>query len=87
MLIRDGYLTPRILDNLEELMMESKEIYQESYNTLVGIRKSIGDTKLVIDFDKLDANSKEEIRSAIMKVTGERQSAILTVLGNTMSGV
>lgn len=68
-------------------MMESKEIYQESYNTLVGIRKSIGDTKLVIDFDKLDANSKEEIRSAIMKVTGERQSAILTVLGNTMSGV
>ena len=67
--------------------MESKEIYQESYDALTNIRKSIGGTKLMIDFDKLDAVSKDEIRNAIMKVTAERQSAILTVLGNAMSGV
>ena len=67
--------------------MESKEIYQESYKTLTDIRKSMAGTKLVIDFDKMDATSQDEIRKAILKATSERQSAILTVLGNTMSGV
>ena len=67
--------------------MESKEIYQESYKTLTDIRKSMTGTKLVIDFDKMDATSQDEIRKAILRATAERQSAILTVLGNTMSGV
>ena len=67
--------------------MESKEIYDMSYKELTNIRKSLGNTKVTIDFDKLDAQSKEEIRSAILKATGSRQSAILTVLGNANSGV
>ena len=67
--------------------MEGKEIYDISYKELTNIRKSLGNTKVTIDFDKLDAQSKEEIRSAILKATGSRQSAILTVLGNANSGV
>lgn len=67
--------------------MESKEIYQTSYDTITNIRKSLGNTKVTIDFDKLDAESKTVIREAILKSTAERQSAILTVLGNPMSGV
>ena len=67
--------------------MESKEIYQTSYDTITNIRKSLGNTKVTIDFDKLDAESKTAIRDAILKSTAERQSAILTVLGNSMSGV
>ena len=67
--------------------MESKNIYQDSYNELVNIRKSLGNTKVTIDFDKLDENSKTEIRDAILKSTAARQSAILNVLGNANSGV
>ena len=67
--------------------MESKEIYQISYDELTNIRKSLGNTKVTIDFDKIDANSKEDIRQAILKATGTRQAAILTVLGNANSGV
>lgn len=67
--------------------MESKEIYQTSYNTITNIRKSLTNTKVTIDFDKLDAESKTAIKDALLKATASRQSAILTVLGNTMSGV
>jgi hypothetical protein len=67
--------------------MESKEIYQTSYDTITNIRKSLTNTKVTIDFDKLDAESKAAIKDALLKVTASRQSAILTVLGNTMSGV
>ena len=67
--------------------MESKEIYQTSYDAITNIRKSLTNTKVTIDFDKLDAESKTAIKDALLKVTASRQSAILTVLGNTMSGV
>jgi hypothetical protein len=67
--------------------MESKEIYQTSYDTITNIRKSLTNTKVTIDFDKLDAESKTAIKDALLKATASRQSAILTVLGNTMSGV
>ena len=67
--------------------MESKEIYNTSYNELVNIRKNLTMDKITIDFDKLDGNSRAAIREAILKVTSIRQSAILNVIGNTNSGV
>jgi len=67
--------------------MEGKEIYQASYDEIVNIRKAIGSTRVIINFDKLDAESQTEIRSALLKATSARQSAILNVLGNANSGV
>ena len=67
--------------------MESKDIYQDSYNALVNLRKALGSPKVTIDFDKFDANTKEAIRDAILKSTSARQAAILNVLGNANSSV
>ena len=67
--------------------MEGKEIYQTSYDELVNLRKILGSPKVTINFDKFDGETKEAIRNALLKASGARQSAILTVLGNVNSGV
>lgn len=67
--------------------MESKQIYEDSYKELVRIRKSLTNSMITINLDKLDARTKEDLLKAITNTTSRRQSDILNVLGNTMSGV
>lgn len=67
--------------------MESKTIYEESYKELVRIRKTLTNSMITINLDKLDARTKDELLKAISNTTSRRQSDILSVIGNTMSGV
>lgn len=67
--------------------MESKEIYKESYDELVRIKKTLSSDDITIHFGKMDANSKEMMRQAIIKAASARQSSILTVLNDAGSAV
>lgn len=67
--------------------MESKTIYEESYKELVRLRKTLTNSMITINLDKLDARTKDELLKAISNTTSRRQSDILSVIGNTMSGV
>ena len=64
--------------------MESREVYSEAKDELVRIKKSITSDLVTINFSKLDANTKAELRSAIVSTANKRQNDIMRVLGNTM---
>ena len=80
-------LSKILFNKKEKRKMESKDVYNTSYNELVNIRKNLTMDKITIDFDKLDGNSRAAIREAILNATSSRQSAILNVIGNANSGV
>ena len=60
--------------------MESKNIYQESHDELVRIKKSIGSDTFVINSYKLDGNTKDELLRAIINVISERTKEIEKVI-------
>jgi replicative DNA helicase len=62
--------------------MESNSIYQESYNELKSIKKSLGSNSLKINFDKLDTETAGAIRSALSNAISTRSSTIISVIGN-----
>ena len=63
--------------------LESKDIYQRSYEELDKITKSLASSTITINTDKLDTNTKEAIitalRNAIYKRKGEIDSVRLGV--------
>lgn len=50
--------------------------YEESYNELRRIQKHIGSSSITIDFKKLDGETQNEIRSAIMNVVSKRHQEV-----------
>jgi hypothetical protein len=67
--------------------MESKDIYKQSYDELVRIKKSTTGSIVTINVDKLDASTKNEMLQAIVQTASRRQSAILNVIGNINRGI
>lgn len=67
--------------------MESKTIYEESYKELTRIRKTLTNSMITINADKLDSRTKEELLKVISNTTSRRQSDILSVIGNPATGV
>lgn len=45
--------------------MESEKIYEESYSELKRIRKEMSSSKVTINFDKLDEQTKADLNAAI----------------------
>ena len=66
--------------------MESKEIYQRSYEELIRIKKSTTGNTITINVDKLDSATKNEMLQAIVQTASRRQSAILNVISNINRG-
>ncbi len=56
--------------------MESREIYQESYNYLDTIKKNLSVGTITIDFSKLDTKSQGELSDLINRFCLRRRSEI-----------
>ena len=60
--------------------MESKRIYEDSYNELVRIRKSLGYDLITINVKELDGVSKEALLKAISDTIATRTKDIQGVI-------
>ncbi len=60
--------------------MESKRIYQDSYDELIRLKKTITADSFVINSSKLDGNTKNQMIAAISKVISERSKDIEKVI-------
>ncbi len=60
--------------------MESKKIYDESYEELSKIRRSLGSDSTTINWSKLDGNTKDELNRAILNTAVKRQKEIQKVI-------
>ena len=56
--------------------MEGKKIYEDSYNELVRMRKSLAADSTTINWSKLDGSTKRDLNIAISSVIIERQKEI-----------
>ena len=56
--------------------MESKELYEKSYQEIMKIKKSIASDTVIIHFDNLDGVTKGELITAIQNVISKRQAEI-----------
>lgn len=56
--------------------MEGKKIYEDSYNELVRMRKSLASDSTTINWSKLDGSTKRDLNIAISSVIIERQKEI-----------
>jgi hypothetical protein len=62
--------------------MEGKEIYEKSYKELISLKKKLDSTtdSVTINFDNLDAVTKENLRLAIYDVIVTRSRSITSVV-------
>lgn len=60
--------------------MQGTDTYERSLNHLKDIRKNLYLTKVEIDFDKLDDQSKGKIREALVNAVSERTRAVEKVV-------
>ena len=60
--------------------MESKRIYEDSYDELQRLKKTITSDTFVINSSKLDGNTKNQMIQAISKVISERSKDIQKVI-------
>lgn len=56
--------------------LESKELYEKSYQEIMKIKKSIASDTVIIHFDNLDGVTKGELITAIQNVISKRQAEI-----------
>ncbi len=56
--------------------MEGKKIYEDSYNELVRMRKSLASDSTTINWSKLDGSTKRDLNIAISSVIIKRQKEI-----------
>lgn len=56
--------------------MEGKKIYEDSYNELVRMRKSLAADSTTINWSKLDGSTKRDLNIAISSVIIKRQKEI-----------
>ena len=56
--------------------MEGKKIYEDSYNELVRMRKSLASDSTTINWSKLDGPTKRDLNIAISSVIIKRQKEI-----------
>lgn len=67
--------------------MESREIYQESYDYLDDIKKGVCIETVTIDFNKLDTKSKGELINLLTNFCNRRRGEIWNkVLSGTHDG-
>lgn len=59
--------------------MESKDIYQKSYEELDKILKALASDDVTIHFNKLDTNTKEALITAIRNTVYQRKREIDSV--------
>ena len=67
--------------------MEGKSTYDASYKELTRIKMTLNSGTLSINFDKLDANTSDELKKVILTTANKRQSAILNLTGNPDTSV
>lgn len=64
--------------------MDSREVYEASYNYQLELQKAITGTGITIDFSKLDSKSQGELRDQLNRFFIRRRSEIYN---NILSGV
>ena len=60
--------------------MQSVEQYENSYKELTKISKSISMDQVIINFNRLDGESSEIIRSALTKAIADRKPEVWKVI-------
>lgn len=60
--------------------MQSVEQYENSYKELTKISKSISSDQIIINFNKLDGETSEIIRSALNKAIADRKPEVWNVI-------
>ena len=60
--------------------MEAISIYEESRKELIRLKKEIHQDRIVINFDKMDGDTKESMINAIANVLAKRSAAVDRVI-------
>lgn len=60
--------------------MEGKKIYEDSYDELVRMRKSLAADSTTINWSKLDGSTKRDLNIAISSVIVKRQKEIEKII-------
>lgn len=57
--------------------------YEDSYNELKRIQKHLGGKSLTINFDKLDGETQNELRSVILNTVAKREREVFSNIQNS----
>jgi polyphosphate kinase 2 (PPK2 family) len=60
--------------------MEANSIYEESRKELIRLKKEIHQDRIVINFDRMDGDTKESMINAITNVLDKRSAAVDRVI-------
>lgn len=72
-------LTP-IYKEKGEKQMEGISVYQDTRDELQRVRKQLSSSRVTINLDKLDEQTKREITSALQEIIVRRQNVLLTLI-------
>lgn len=60
--------------------MEGISVYQDTRDELQRVRKQLSSSRVTINLDKLDEQTKREITSALQEIIVRRQNVLLTLI-------
>lgn len=72
-------LTP-IYKEKGEKQMEGISVYQDTRDELQRVRKQLSSSRVTINLDKLDEQTKREITFALQEIIVRRQNVLLTLI-------
>lgn len=60
--------------------MEGISIYQDTRDELQRVRKQLSSSRVTINLDKLDEQTKREITASLQEIIVRRQNVLLTLI-------
>lgn len=65
--------------------MEGNSVYEDSYDELKRIKKQLGSSKITINLEKLDENSKRTIITSLSYTIAQREAAVNAIISGSNS--
>ena len=67
--------------------MEGNSVYKDSYDELKRIRKQLGSSKITINLEKLDENSKHAIITVLSDIIARRSAAVNAIISGSINSL
>ena len=67
--------------------MEGNSVYKDSYDELKRIKKQLGSSKITINLEKLDENSKRAIITSLSYAIAQREAAVNATISGSIDSL
>ena len=67
--------------------MEGNSVYKDSYDELKRIKKQLGSSKITINLEKLDENSKRAIITSLSCAIAQREATVNATISGSINSL